>query len=219
MEEREVVIPVGEIELLGDIAVPDGAVALVIFSHGSGSNRQSPRNKMVASVLDKAGFATLLFDSLTEEEDFIDQATREYRFDIPLISDRLIAVTKWLMDSKEWGDLKIGYFGASTGAAAALNAASAFDDNIFAVVSRGGRPDLANDEDLHKVVSPSLFIVGGEDEAVMRMNEEAIMKIPKTTETELKIVPGAYHLFEEPGKLEEVAALAVDWFSNHLPKT
>lgn len=202
-------IPIDSIKLEGNLVIPDGAKAIILFSHGSGSSRLSPRNNFVAEVLQKAGIATLLFDLLTEEEDEV----YETRFNIPLLTKRLEAVTKWLIKQDDVKGLNIGYFGASTGAASALEAAAVLDDKIQAVVSRGGRPDLAMDL-LPDVKAPTLLIVGGNDGPVIEMNESALEKLE--CEKKLHIVPGATHLFEEAGALEEVAKLASNWFQKHL---
>ena len=208
--EKEINIPINGIKLEGILDIPDGAEAIVVFAHGSGSSRHSPRNTYVAKVLFDAGFATLLFDLLTESEDEV----YETRFNIPLLTKRLIVVTEWIMNQKEIEKMEIGYFGASTGAASALEAAAALGNKIGAVVSRGGRPDLAMDN-LPDVKSPTLLIIGGLDEPVIEMNETALAKL--NCEKELKIVPEATHLFEEEGKLEEAAKLAKDWFKKYLP--
>lgn len=197
----------GKLRLEGALAVPEGAPGIVLFAHGSGSSRHSPRNNFVAQVLRKAGLGTLLMDLLTREEDF-DYNTR---FDIDLLSDRLEAATGWL--SEEMKGQRIGYFGASTGAAAALKAAVKMGEVIGAIVSRGGRPDLAYD-DLPNVKAPTLLIVGGRDELVIDLNRKALARL--NAEKELVIVPGATHLFEEPGALEEVASLAAKWFKERL---
>jgi dienelactone hydrolase len=210
---REVWASVDSVTLPGELSVPDRAEGLVLFAHGSGSGRQSPRNQYVAQVIREAGVGTLLFDLLTREEEKIDLQTRHLRFDIGLLARRLVGATKWAKKQKEIAALRIGYFGASTGGGAALVAAAEMDDDIGAVVSRGGRPDMAG-EALSRVVAPTLLIVGGSDEMIIRLNEEALGKIQCVKE--LKIVPGATHLFEEPGKLEEVARLAADWFQRHL---
>lgn len=202
-------IPAGTIPLEGDLVIPTGATGLVIFVHGSGSSRFSPRNVYVADVLNDAGIGTLLFDLLTDAEDRDANA----RFDIDLLTARLLAATAWVRERDTAGDLALGYFGASTGAAAALKAAAVLGPDIRAVVSRGGRPDLA-DEALPRVSSPTLLLVGGDDDVVIGMNERAFAAM--RCEKELKIVPGATHLFEEPGALEEVARLAASWFSRHL---
>lgn len=204
-------IPVLEtVTLFGDIVIPDQATSIVIFSHGSGSSRFSPRNRFVAGLLQKAGFATLLLDLLTPEED------RDYdnRFEIRLITDRLIAATEWISGSALAKDLSIGYFGASTGAAAALAAATKLGDKIRSVVCRGGRPDLAK-ESLPKVSAPVLLIVGGLDLPIIQMNKAAYLYLNNVRE--MIVIPGASHLFEEPGKMEEVARLACRWFEGYLP--
>jgi putative phosphoribosyl transferase len=210
--------------LSGDLNIPDGAQGVVLFAHGSGSGRHSPRNRYVAKVLQKAGLGTLLFDLLTEDEEIIDEQTRHLRFDIGLLADRLVGATDWLLkgfDVSDDGDdiPSIGYFGASTGAAAALVAAARRADTVRAVVSRGGRPDLAG-EYLDQVRAPTLLLVGGNDEPVIGLNQEAYdkLKLLKEDEKRLTIIPGATHLFEEPGKLEQVAQLASDWFSCFLKR-
>lgn len=195
--------------LQGDLAVPKNAMGMVIFSHGSGSSRLSPRNSYVAKVIQKKGLATLLFDLLTEDEDRI----YANRFNIDLLTMRLIDVTQFIQQRKETENLPIGYFGASTGAASALRAAAHFENDIKALVSRGGRPDLALN-DLYKVTAPTLLIVGGRDGVVIELNQQAYEKLP--CKKKLEIVPEATHLFEEPGKLEEVARLSADWFATHL---
>ena len=195
--------------LQGDLAVPKNAMGMVIFSHGSGSSRLSPRNSYVAKVIQKKGLATLLFDLLTEDEDRI----YPNRFNIDLLTMRLIDVTQFIQQRKETENLPIGYFGASTGAASALRAAAHFENDIKALVSRGGRPDLALN-DLYKVTAPTLLIVGGRDGVVIELNQQAYEKLP--CKKKLEIVPEATHLFEEPGKLEEVARLSADWFATHL---
>ncbi|MDD5251288.1 MAG: dienelactone hydrolase family protein [Patescibacteria group bacterium] len=202
-------IPAGGATLVGDLALPSGAAGLVIFVHGSGSSRLSPRNRYVADILQQAGFATLLFDLLTEKEDEI----YENRFDIDLLTRRLMAATAWVRRLEETATLPIGYFGASTGAAAALIAAAELPDEVKTVVSRGGRPDLA-DAALERVASPTLLIVGGADEEVITLNESALVRL--AGEKKMEIVPEATHLFEEPGALEEVARLAASWFRRHL---
>ena len=215
-QTREVVITLGEVTLRGDLQLVTGATGLVLFVHGSGSSRFSSRNRAVARDLQTGGLATLLFDLLSEEEERIDEYTRELRFDIPLLTERVIGVTEWLRRQPGTDDLAIGYFGASTGAAAALEAAAYFADRPDvgkAVVSRGGRPDLAL-EALPRVAVPTLLIVGGDDGAVIGMNRQALEEIeaPK----ELRIVAGATHLFEEPGTLEEVSRVAREWFKRYL---
>ena len=207
--EKTLQIPINSIKLEGMLAVPDGAKGLVIFAHGAGSSRLSPRNNFVAEEIRKRDVGTLLFDLLTEKEDEI----YENRFDIPLLADRLKIVTEWVKKQSETKNLNIGYFGSSTGAAAAIIAAADIGSEIKAVVSRGGRPDLAG-EALSQIQSPALFMVGGDDFGVIELNQESydLMKCKK----ELKIIPGATHLFEEPGTLEEVARLAAEWFKKYL---
>ena len=206
-------IPSGQIKLEGELTIPVGASGLVLFAHGSGSSRHSPRNQFVARTIREAGVGTLLFDLLTQEEEAVDISTRHLRFDIGLLAERLIDATNWLKRETDTGYLRVGYFGSSTGGGAALVAAAAVGEEIGAVVSRGGRPDLAGDA-LPKVKSPTLLIVGGLDYPVITMNEDAYHQL--RCEKELRIVPGATHLFEEPGTLEEVARLAADWFQKHL---
>lgn len=193
----------------GALALPKEARGLVLFAHGSGSSRHSPRNRQVAEVLYQSGIGTLLFDLLTFKEDQ-DYATR---FDIDLLTRRLVAATRWIMGDPRTGNLAVGYFGSSTGAAAALRATAELGPKIGAVVSRGGRPDLAA-QVLRKVRSPTRLIVGGQDEPVLDLNRQAYSRLQ--AEAELVIIPGATHLFEEPGALEEVARLAADWFKRHL---
>jgi len=209
ISEQLVRIRVDSVTLQGVLAIPAGAPGVVLFAHGSGSSRHSPRNNYVAAVLRKAGIGTLLFDLLTEEEDVV----YETRFDIHLLTDRLTAATKWLTTQSNAKKLKIGYFGASTGAAAALEAAAVLGTTVRAVVSRGGRPDLAGPV-LGRVKAPTLLIVGGHDDVVIELNRQAYDRLK--AEKELVIVPGATHLFEEPGTLEEVARLAAEWFTRHL---
>jgi dienelactone hydrolase len=206
--ERLVHVSADSVVLDGDLTIPEGAKAIVLFAHGSGSSRLSPRNRYVAEVLNGAGLATLLMDLLTKEED----ANYETRFDIELLADRLAAATRWLSGQSESRALKIGYFGASTGAAAALKAAAAIR-SVGAVVSRGGRPDLAK-RALGRVAAPTLLIVGGQDDIVIELNQQAYERL--VCKKEMVIVPGATHLFEEPGALEEVARLASEWFQRHL---
>lgn len=207
ISEQRVQIPADNVMLEGILTFPEKTRAAVIFAHGSGSSRLSPRNRFVAGVLNEAGIGTLLFDLLTRAED----AFAENRFDIDLLTQRLAAATRWLQGRA--GDLRLGYFGASTGTASALRAAADLGPAIGAVVSRGGRPDLAGGA-LVQVRAPVLLIVGGEDHAVIKLNREAYRLL--ASEKDLKIVPGATHLFEEPGALEEVARLAAKWFSRHL---
>ena len=209
---NEVRIPAGRATMAGNLTIVDQAVALVLFAHGSGSSRHSPRNQFVARRLNDAGLATLLFDLLTPEEEAVDLYTREHRFNIGLLAERLLYATRWAAQQDQTRNLRVSYFGSSTGAAAALIAASELPDAIGALVSRGGRPDLAGNA-LPKVKAPTLLIVGGEDHVVIGMNEEA--RAQMRCEVKIDIVPGATHLFEEPGALERVADLAADWFLLH----
>ncbi|HSK19186.1 MAG TPA: dienelactone hydrolase family protein [Longimicrobiales bacterium] len=213
---RAVHIDAAGVTLEGDLTVPGGATGVVVFAHGSGSSRFSPRNRMVARTLHDAGMATLLVDLLTPEEELVDDRTRQLRFDIPLLADRLAAVTDWTGSHRGTADLTIALFGASTGAAAALIAAALRPEGVAAVVSRGGRPDLAG-EMLARVQSPTLLIVGGLDEQVIELNRAALARL--RCEKQLVIVSGATHLFEEPGTLEQVAGLARDWFAARFPKS
>jgi putative phosphoribosyl transferase len=208
-------IQAGREDLFGNLDIPEGATGLVVFAHGSGSSRHSPRNQFVARTLNNAGLATLLFDLLTQEEEAIDLRTREHRFNIGLLAERLVHATSWARQQEETRDLRIGYFGSSTGGAAALVAAAEIPQDVGAVVSRGGRPDLAG-EALPKVQAPTLLIVGGNDDIVIELNEQARDRM--RCERKLEIVPGATHLFEEPGALEQVAQLASDWFVRHLTR-
>jgi len=214
IEEHEISMECREVWLQGSLAVPENAEGIVLFVHGSGSSRHSPRNRFVARTLQAQGMATLLFDLLTLKEERVDQVTAEHRFDIRLLADRLIGATQWVMLQPELVELRIGYFGASTGAAAALIAAAEHPYAISAVVSRGGRPDLGGDA-LQHVQAPTLLIVGGEDTVVLEMNREALAKLGCPMK-KLVIVPGASHLFEEPGALEEAARAAAKWFTHHL---
>jgi putative phosphoribosyl transferase len=210
MAERPVEIEIAPgLRLAGDLSLPEPAAGLVVFAHGSGSGRLSPRNRQVAAVLNEAGFATLLFDLLTPEEE-LDRANV---FDVALLAERLPAVTGWVEAEEDLRSLPISYFGASTGAAAALRATATLGDTIRAVVSRGGRPDLAGPA-LPLVEAPTLLIAGGQDESVIALNEQAYAMM--RCERRLEIVPGATHLFEEKGALERVALLARDWFEQHL---
>lgn len=210
---KEVQIQSGRAVLSGNLVIPKNAVALVLFAHGSGSSRHSSRNQFVARTLNQAGLATLLFDLLTQEEEATDIHTREHRFNIGLLAERLVHATKWVKQQEETRELSVGYFGSSTGGAAALVAAAELLQDVDAVVSRGGRPDLAGDA-LPKVQAPTLLIVGGNDDIVIELNE--IARDQMCCEAKLEIVPGATHLFEEPGALEQVAKLASDWFAIHL---
>jgi len=212
--ERAVTIPARDASLAGDLTVPAGAKGAVLFAHGSGSSRHSPRNVWVAMRLQRAGLATLLFDLLTSGEEERDAYTREHRFDIPLLAQRLVDATDWIDTQPDLAPLRLGYFGASTGAAAALVAASERRERAAAVVSRGGRPDLAGADVLPRVAAATLLIVGGSDGAVIDLNRRALALM--TCEKRLDIVPGATHLFEEPGTLEQVAALASQWLVEFL---
>jgi putative phosphoribosyl transferase len=209
----EVRIPAGRATLDGNLTIVDQPLGLVLFAHGSGSSRRSPRNQFVARTLNNARLATLLFDLLTPDEEALDLYTRQHRFDIGLLAERLVHATKWAKQQRQIANLNVGYFGSSTGAAAALIAAAELPNGIAAVVSRGGRPDLAG-EALPQVKAPTLLIVGGEDHGVIELNEEA--RAQMKCECKIDIVPGATHLFEEPGALEKVARLASDWFVSHL---
>lgn len=211
MKREEINIPLPSVVLKGELVLPDNALGIVVFSHGSGSSRFSPRNKMVGELIQEHGMATLLFDLLTEEEDRI----YENRFNIDLLVSRLIDATEWLMQNKETKNLPVAYFGASTGAASALRAAAYFGKSIKAVVSRGGRPDLAMIA-LPLVTAPTLLIVGQLDVPVIQMNKQAFDQL--NCKKEMKIIPGATHLFEEPGKLMEVANMAIAWYKEYLVK-
>ena len=207
-------IPLSEIELAADITVPHRAKGLVLFAHGSGSSRHSPRNRHVADVLNRSAIGTVLLDLLTEEE-AVDIRTVELRFDIPLLGGRVAAITDWISRQSGLKDLGLGYFGASTGAAAALVGAAERPNLVRAVVSRGGRPDLAGDL-LKHVLASTLFIVGGDDHIVLDLNYSAMAQLPVQTQHKLEVIEGASHLFEEPGALDKVAALARDWFRKYL---
>jgi|ERR1051325_9198763 pimeloyl-ACP methyl ester carboxylesterase len=213
MAVGETLIPVNGLVLGANLAVPAEAPGLVVFAHGSGSSRHSPRNQFVARLLRESGLGTLLFDLLTAEEEQAEAHTRHLRFNIPFLADRLIGVTRWALEHTGSRELSVGYFGSSTGAAAALVAAAEMDEVTGAVVSRGGRPDLANGA-LEQVNAPTLLIVGGADRDVIGLNEEAYNKL--RCERALRIIPGASHLFEEPGTLETVAQTASEWFNQHL---
>lgn len=206
-------IPSGSVTLKADLSLPAGASAAVLFAHGSGSGRLSPRNRFVAGYLTQIGVATVLADLLTEAEEEIDQRTRHLRFDIGLLAKRLIDITDWMEKQEVLGPMCVGYFGASTGAGAALMAAADRPGRVCAVVSRGGRPDLAGTA-LARVQAPTLLIVGGNDEPVIELNEQALTRL--NCEKKLVVIPGATHLFEEYGALEEVARHASDWFCEHL---
>jgi dienelactone hydrolase len=213
IQSETIEIKTDSVNLSGELTIPKAATGIVLFAHGSGSSRFSPRNQFVAKVLQNAGLGTLLFDLLTAEEESVDIYTRHLRFDIALLAQRLVDAAGWLQNLEETRDLKIGFFGSSTGGAAALVAAAMLGETVGAVVSRGGRPDLAG-EALEKVRPPVLLIVGGLDEVVINLNEQAFARLK--CEKTLKIVPGATHLFEEPGTLEAVADLAAHWFSIYL---
>lgn len=215
MEQIATLIRLDNIELGADISVPEKATGLVLFAHGSGSSRHSPRNRRVADVLHRGSIATVLTDLLTEEEEAIDIQTAELRFDIGLLGRRVAAITDWIGRQPGLKNLGLGYFGASTGAAAALVAAAERPTMVQAVVSRGGRPDLAGAA-LKGVLAPTLFIVGGEDTVVLALNSDAMAQLPRAAEHKMEIIPGATHLFEEPGALDRVAALARNWFRVHL---
>jgi putative phosphoribosyl transferase len=210
---NEVQLQTGRAVLSGNLTIPENSVALVLFAHGSGSSRHSPRNQFVARTLNDFGLATLLFDLLTPDEEATDMYTREHRFNIGLLAERLVHATKWAKQQEQTRNLRVGYFGSSTGAAAALVAAAEISQYVGAIVSRGGRPDLAGDA-LPKVQTPTLLIVGRNDDIVIELNEMA--RDQMRCEVKLEIVPGATHLFEEPGALEKVAKLATDWFVNHI---
>jgi putative phosphoribosyl transferase len=211
----EIQIPAGGAVLSGDLTIPDNSMALVLFAHGSGSSRHSPRNQFVACTLNGDGLGTLLFDLLTPEEEALDIYTREHRFNIGLLAERLVDATKWVRGEAQTSDLRIGYFGSSTGGAAALVAAAELPQHVGAVVSRGGRPDLAGAA-LPKVQAPTLLIVGGNDDIVIELNEMA--RDQMRCEVKLEIIPSATHLFEEAGALEKVAELASDWFSRYVTR-
>ncbi|MFO8141011.1 MAG: alpha/beta family hydrolase [Marinobacter sp.] len=213
---RSVVLKLSDASLKGILDIPEGAFGIVAFAHGSGSSRLSPRNQAVAEFLNRAGLGTLLFDLLTADEDAVDARTREHRFDIPLISRRMSEAVGWLKEQPVTAMLPLGLFGASTGAAAALVAAAENPDHVKAVVSRGGRPDLAGSA-LARVRAPTLFIVGGLDTTVITLNREAAAKLD--CHHEVKIIPGASHLFEEPGKLDIAQQAAADWFTDYLAGT
>ena len=213
VEEQLVQVPAGSVTLEGNLTLPEESRAIVLFAHGSGSSRHSPRNRYVARVLNEAKLATLLIDLLTLHEEVVDARTAQLRFDIDLLAERLVDATDWLTQFPDTKHLRIGYFGASTGAAAALAAAAVRPDAVRAIVSRGGRPDLAGAA-LTRVQAPTLLIVGEHDDQVVQLNRQALTQL--RCEKRLVIVPGATHLFEEPGALDEVARLARDWFQRHL---
>src|SRR6266436_6372265 len=213
MRGTEITIPVQDAHLRGELSLSDEVSGLVVFAHGSGSSRHSPRNQFVARTLREAGVGTLLFDLMTAEEEQAEARTRHLRFDIRFLARRLVAATQWALDEGTTRDISVGYFGSSTGAAAALVAAAELPENTNVVVSRGGRPDLAGVA-LERVRASTLLIVGGKDTAVISLNEEAFGQLQ--CEKALRIVPGATHLFEEPGTLETVARMASEWFADHF---
>ena len=213
LKHQLVSVPMGGVWLESDLVIPSGAQGIVAFAHGSGSGRHSPRNQFVAKVLQRAGLATMLLDLLTIDEEAIDVQSMALRFDIDLLAERLTGTVDWLSANAETHELRIGLFGASTGAAAALATATRRPELVRALVSRGGRPDLAADA-LASVRAPTLLIVGGSDLEVLRLNRAAYARV--TAERQLVVVPGATHLFQEPGTLEEVARLAAGWFLAHL---
>jgi len=213
MRGTEITIPVQDVHLGGELSLSKEASGLVVFAHGSGSSRHSPRNQFVARMLRESRVGTLLFDLMTAEEEQAEASTRHLRFDIPFLARRLVAATQWVLDEGTIRDISVGYFGSSTGAAAALVAAAEMPENINVVVSRGGRPDLAGDA-LERVRASTLLIVGGKDTAVISLNEEAYGRLE--CQKALRIVPGATHLFEEPGTLETVARMASEWFADHF---
>jgi putative phosphoribosyl transferase len=213
VEEQLVQVPAGSVTLEGNLTLPEESRAIVLFAHGSGSSRHSPRNRYVARVLNEAKLATLLIDLLTLHEEVVDARTAQLRFDIDLLAERLVDATDWLTQFPDTKHLRIGYFGASTGAAAALAAAALRPDAVRAIVSRGGRPDLAGAA-LTRVQAPTLLIVGEHDDQVVQLNRQALAQL--RCEKRLVIVPGATHLFEEAGALDEVARLARGWFQRHL---
>lgn len=214
---QEVRIPCGNAWLYGDLGLPAEFIGVVLFAHGSGSGRHSARNRQVARRLQEAGIATLLFDLLTVQEEAVDLHTREHRFDIALLTRRMEEATAWALAQPALRSLPVGFFGASTGSAAALIAAAQLGEKVAALVSRGGRPDLAGPAALAAVTAPTLLIVGGADPQVLKLNEEAYGRL--TCTKRLDVVPGASHLFEEPGKLDRVSELAAAWFGRHLLRT
>jgi putative phosphoribosyl transferase len=209
-------VPIGKLHLEGDLGMPPQARGIVLFAHGSGSSRHSPRNRFVAGMLEERGLATLLIDLLTRDEEVLDDMTGQYRFDLMMLAERLVAIVDWLRKRPDTKALPVGLFGASTGGGAALMAAAARPDEIAAVVSRGGRPDLAG-QALRFVFAPTLLIVGGLDTPVIQMNRDAMDQMGPNVV--LEIVPGATHLFPEPGALQRVAELAGNWFVEHLQGT
>lgn len=215
VQEHLVQISLGSVKLEGNLVIPVPTQGIVLFAHGSGSSRYSPRNRYVAEVLNQEGLATLLLDLLTDEEEEIDRQTQQLRFDLDLLSSRVLGATEWLSHNPATCDLNMGYFGASTGSAAALIAAAKYPDIVKAIVSRGGRPDLASFA-LPHVQAPTLLLVGGSDSSILHMNEDALAQLHQVRHKRLEIIPGATHLFEERGALEQVAALAAQWFKHYL---
>ena len=213
VQSREVLIESGTAKLEGELSIPENASGLVLFAHGSGSSRHSPRNRFVAEALQAAGLVTVLADLLTREEELLDARTGSLRFDIEFLTKRVVALTDWITSFDPIAGLSVGLFGASTGAAAALAAAALRPEIVKAVVSRGGRPDLAGDA-LYSVHQPTLLIVGGRDPQVLELNRRALEKL--AGENRLEVIPGASHLFEEPGALEQVARFARDWLLDHM---
>jgi putative phosphoribosyl transferase len=213
---REVRVHLGQEWLVGNLGVPSGATGLVLFAHGSGSGRLSPRNQLVAAALDQQRVATLLIDLLTEDEELVDRHSGNLRFNVQMLAERLVKIADWVHSDEELNHLPIGLFGASTGGGAALIAAAKRPERFAAIVARGGRPDLAGSW-LRHVLAPTLLIVGGRDEQVIHLNKEAMAQMH--AEVALEIVPGATHLFEQPGALDRVAELAVHWFATHLRST
>jgi len=213
IEHAPVMVRLKSVQLEGYLSVPTAAAGVVVFAHGSGSSRHSPRNRYVADILNEGSLATLLIDLLNADEQEVDLQTAQLRFDIPFLADRLVAITQWLREQPQVAGLKIGYFGASTGAGAALVAAAELPRLIYAVVSRGGRPDLAGSA-LERVEAPTLAIVGGNDVHVLELNRQALARMHCVKS--LEVIPGASHLFEEPGALQKVANLARAWFSEEL---
>lgn len=211
--QKEVVVPVEGVDLPGILTLPQETRGCILFAHGSGSSHLSRRNQMVSEFFHEEGFATLLFDLMSQKEETLDEMTRELRFNIPFLAHRLLGALKWIESLEQTHSLSIGFFGASTGAAAALNAAAEIGPKIKAVVSRGGRPDLAG-QSVERVRSPTLLIVGGEDHGVIELNQHAFERL--NCEKKLELIPGATHLFEERGALEEVGRMASHWFSNYM---
>lgn len=214
---KKCIVIISDLKLEGDLTIPFNAQAIILFVHGSGSSRSSMRNHYVAQILNDAGFATLLVDLLTLQEKSTDEKTKHLRFDIDLLTSRLVIITEWVLSNTETGDLKIGYFGSSTGAAAALIAAAKFGHKIKAIVSRGGRPDLAESRNVFEsILAPTLFIIGGNDTPIIGLNKAALRRLSNASSKDIAVVPDAGHLFEEPGRVEIVANIATEWFECHL---